>query len=981
MERSVKDFVFGLLLVVGGSILHGQTKPVVLYHSRPDGLTKTKNTVTDTAQITWVSHYQSNRASRIDVAHDVVLDGQGNVFVTGKSEGSGTANDYLTVKYDFSGNEVWRARYDGPGHGVDIANAIALDSEGNVYVTGLSSGNGQLPDYWPRSAYDFCTIKYNSGGKQEWVARYDGPGNSTDAAIAMAVDAAGNVYVTGESVSSDTGWTHQKNYDFATVKYNTTGTLQWVARYDGPANSDDAATAIALDSLGDLYVTGWSIDTLLYGFDQHFSYATIKYDANGAVQWIERYSRSQLESASPVAMVVDRSGSVIVSGQTGNGFLGVNSGYIATVKYDPNGNLQWAVCDSSFVNARVTDLVLDGGDNAIIAATSLASASQTYGISVLVLKYASNGALQWKTNQGGNGNKITASGIGVDTLGNVFLSGFLGQEQGVIPSVGDSLIVLKYDSDGLIQWVNTYSNPGNSTNMSSAMTVDDVGNVLVVGSDGQALNSSFVTIKYAPSGPRQWVARTTGSGSSNDVITAMKVDAGGNVYIAGKSFDANTSWDYFTAKFNTNGEQVWEARYNGPDSRSDYANAIAIDNVGNVYVTGTSGGKETSNDWATIKYSKSGVEQWVTRYNSGTGLSDEASRLVIDGEGNVYVAGLSASGTRMTTIKYDNSGVQLWIAHYDSLDNVRYPTEILIDNVGNLYTTGFFYRGWTSIGRTVKYNSSGVQQWAIDGADDIAVDDSGYVYATGGYMHGTAKYTPSGVLVWGTGAGGHSLLLDQDGSVFVQSFYAGSIGKIIGGTLQWEVVPISVWFAYGFCLDSYGSAYISGYGGFSSDGTLPYSAKVNTSGIVEWMIKYRNTDNAFLIPAVCQVDPSGNLYVAGSSQRSDFTNSPTIIKYSQVTVSVDEPGQSIPEKYSLSQNYPNPFNPSTEIRFRVAAYGLVNLMVFDVLGREVATLVDDKLSPGSYSAEWNARNAASGVYFYRLTAGDFVETRKMVLMK
>ena len=89
----------------------------------------------------------------------------------------------------------------------------------------------------------------------------------------------------------------------------------------------------------------------------------------------------------------------------------------------------------------------------------------------------------------------------------------------------------------------------------------------------------------------------------------------------------------------------------------------------------------------------------------------------------------------------------------------------------------------------------------------------------------------------------------------------------------------------------------------------------------------------------------------------------------------------IPLEYSLSQNYPNPFNPSTTINYAISSKQLVQLKVYDILGSEVATLVNQEQSAGSYKIDFNASRLASGVYFYRLQAGSFVETKKMVILK
>ena len=88
-----------------------------------------------------------------------------------------------------------------------------------------------------------------------------------------------------------------------------------------------------------------------------------------------------------------------------------------------------------------------------------------------------------------------------------------------------------------------------------------------------------------------------------------------------------------------------------------------------------------------------------------------------------------------------------------------------------------------------------------------------------------------------------------------------------------------------------------------------------------------------------------------------------------------------PKEFYLNQNYPNPFNPNTKIQFTINGIQLVSLKVFDLLGREVATLVNEEKSPGTYEVTWNALGLPSGVYFYQLRSGSFVDTRKMLLLR
>ena len=109
----------------------------------------------------------------------------------------------------------------------------------------------------------------------------------------------------------------------------------------------------------------------------------------------------------------------------------------------------------------------------------------------------------------------------------------------------------------------------------------------------------------------------------------------------------------------------------------------------------------------------------------------------------------------------------------------------------------------------------------------------------------------------------------------------------------------------------------------------------------------------------------------------------TILGYfdGSIVVGVQGGASSQPLEYRLDQNYPNPFNPKTDVRYEISDVGFVKLVVYDILGREVVTLVNEKKAPGRYSVTWDASGQASGVYFYRLQAGSFIETRKLVLVR
>jgi hypothetical protein len=137
-------------------------------------------------------------------------------------------------------------------------------------------------------------------------------------------------------------------------------------------------------------------------------------------------------------------------------------------------------------------------------------------------------------------------------------------------------------------------------------------------------------------------------------------------------------------------------------------------------------------------------------------------------------------------------------------------------------------------------------------------------------------------------------------------------------------------------------------------------------------ITYLSLDGTIL--AVSQPD---TLYAGGSAEVTGLDYSYP----SSPSTDVRQASPALPAGYALSQNYPNPFNPSTMITFSIPAAGHVKLTVYDVLGREVASLVDRQMAPGSYEASFDAAGLPSGLYIYRIVAGSYVETRKMNVVK
>ena len=409
----------------------------------------------DSARATWVVNYTGPKSSD-DVA-ELAVDAAGNIYITGESQNQDNTFDFITVKYNSSGAQQWAMRYDFSGRD-DNSRAMTIDGAGNVYVTGTSDGGGSI--------FDIATIKYNSQGVQQWLMRYNGSASRSDFGSSVALDNAGNVYVAGSSRVSTNS---QLNYDIViiqynssgaqqrlssfnhnnptlgnsddfarvmtldkddniyvtgtrdllnqvdivTLKYNSAGVQQWAAFYNGPGLSLDEPAALAVDQSGNVYVAGNS-----RGSGTGDDVVLIKYNAAGTEQWIRRYTGSGSNPEDANDMALDAAGNIYVTSSTN---VSGNNNFV-TIKYKPNGDQEWiAFYDSP---ARFSDganaLTLDRTDNVYVTGSSMSRALTT---DFLTIKYDGSGKEQWVTRYSGPQKFDVARAIAVDGSNNVMVTG------------------------------------------------------------------------------------------------------------------------------------------------------------------------------------------------------------------------------------------------------------------------------------------------------------------------------------------------------------------------------------------------------------------------------------------------------------------------------------------------------------------------------------------------------------------------------
>ena len=524
-----------------------------------------------------------------------------------------------------------------------------------------------------------------------------------------------------------------------------------------------------------------------------------------------------------------------------------------------------------------------------------------------------------------------------------------------------------------LQWNRTYNGPGNYNDAAISLAIDNQKNVYVAGSSfGSDSTFDFTLVKYNSVGTELWTARYNGTGNGNDFLKAMTTDSQGNIYLTGLTYTSSQSLDYATIKYNSAGVRLWVATYNGTGSGIDNPSSIIMDNSGNIYVTGYSyGGIAQNYNYATVKYNSDGVQQWAIDYNGPGNASDEAYAIALDTSQNIYVTGSSAgAGSELdyATVKYSPAGVQLLSARYNGPGNdIDIAHAVKIDNNNNIIVTGFSRGNGNYDYATIKYNPSGNQQWVsrFDGTmnlqdipSSLATDSQGNIYVTGvtnsdlgGFgtqsNYATLKYNSSGSTQWtaiynGTGNNkdsASSLTVDESGDVFVT-------GKSIGIGTQYDVATI----------------------------------QYDSTGVPEYTARYNGSDNLNDAGTFINIDNFGSIYVAGIISSSSTLEDFGTLKYSKMT-GINTVSSNTPDGFELGQNYPNPFNPLTVINYSIPENGKTDLKIYDILGNEVAVLVNEYQSPGTYSVNWNAGNFSSGVYYYTLVTDNFTHTRKMVLTK
>lgn len=751
-------------------------------------------------------------ASGAEVGRGLVLDSTGVYMVGEFTSGTMTAynadgtafgttftragsDEAFIVKYTLTGTVSWFTRVSSTA--LDEGYAIALDSAGGLVVAGSTQGTATTAYNSDGTAFgttitttglvDGFVVKYSIAGNVQWFAKMGG--TAGDISWGITTDSENNVYVTGyhgaatftafnsDGTAFGTTLPNQGALSTFLVKYNSTGSVQWVAQMAGTNTNVTNAYAIVSDTSDNLHVVLRSLGGL------------VVYNSNGT-------TFATLSTAtSPATCLVTYN----------------SSGTALRTRVVNSGSSPLTICRDSANNIFVGGSFTAGNARSLGPSATVAFTIANRGSADAVLvKYRANGSPWWAARIASTQQDI-AYGVATDSSGNIYVTGGIGgtlgggagrafNADGTGFGSGDSInfsraFLVKYNPFGVVQWDVSWTAPAGL-----GVAVDSAGNAYVC---GRGVPQTNVLSAFNPNGSS---TRITQSTSGTD--PAMLV------------------------KYNTNGIPQWIARI--ATTNSHMFNAVAVDSSDNVIAVGynSTDGVVFNADgtsFATIagsavvvKYNSSGSVQWVARVSNGT----EMRAVTCDVSGNVYVGGhggtssvgptvFNANGTTFRTlpvatgsgtdgfvVKYNSAGVVQWVARIASTE-VDVPRSLATDLDGNLYVGGvsgtmnsigttpvvFFNADGTqttkgatknaAVGWLVKYSPSGRVQWnawfdgtsgSADEINGVAVDRRGEVYVAGivygagyfvdlGYAGSVtnipastglsaAKFTPQGLLQW-----------------------------------------------------------------------------------------------------------------------------------------------------------------------------------------------------------------------------------------
>lgn len=899
----------------------------------------------------------------------IALDQNNNPIVSGISW-NGDNMDIRTAKYDKStGESIWNSTFDGGYEGMDSPQAITVDNQGNVIVTGFSYSEN------PSEAVNYVTLKYNSDGEFLWSQIDENDiENVWIQPYAVATDQNGNIAVTGYGSNSGL---YQVYY---TIKYSAEGDLIWKKKYDytdngNPTNS--IASDVKFDENGNCFVTGTLNDSSGISL-----IGTIKYAENGDEEWVKTYS---IDGQTTLGYQLEVSGNNLYVAGLHRGSWEAQNGS-TLLSYSTNDGAQNWVQNSdgliisgdeigSYVHLTMNDslpVISVWGENDM-------------GHAIQIRKYNTDGTLNSEKNYtkeySDNYSLNGIVGLGADENNSVYIS-FMPR----YTVLGEAFEIAKFEeNESEPIWDELYSNMGSSNTIFTKALPGLNGATVTSGynitfDENGVFSNNFNLINYNSDGEVVWEKEYTPENGYNASLMFMNLDSEKNIYILLFPEPFGMETNLTLQKLSPDGMVLWEAQKELIFPQQ-YIEPI-IDNNGNVYIAGASYAADTDSQaiFNVIKYDSEGNEEWSQFINSG---NDEDNIYLItsgdiDNEGNLILAGETGTGsffsqtTYSTVLKVNPEGELDWIQTYTSDEWNSGATGVFTNEENQIFVCGWKENSLDiNQGEMIvmKYDANGELLW-----------DNSYNEPQRRIRSYAIKPTSDNGFV---AVAFSNELSTQTNRVIAVKFDAG--GEVI-----WNRSSTDFQFYRDFYIDELDNVYVLNQ---EYSTTNPkryfYSAGPLTIGkLLKISADGETSVETFVGDALSPIDPGdmvpfddGRLLIgSGMYNESGHFEGIKFFETTHETLGTDDVGANDLSGNWLGQNYPNPSRNTTSIPFGIEESDKVEIRLFDMQGKFIRILKRGNFSEGTHSAEVNLSGIPSGIYFYQLkSASGFSKTKKMIV--
>jgi hypothetical protein len=453
-------------------------------------------------------------------------------------------------------------------------------------------------------------------------------------------------------------------------------------------------------------------------------------------------------------------------------------------------------------------------------------------------------------------------------------------------------------------------------------------------------------------------ARNYGSVSSSELGLCGTVTSDGGYAVCGVSYNFSGG-DFWLVRTDVNGDTVWTKDY-GAD-RWQEAHYIIQTGDGGFAICGGSSIAVGNDDMFIVKTDSSGDTLW-TRLIGNVGANDEAEAIIQTSDGCYLAVGMgSFSGnTQLYMVKLNQDGDQIWSRNYGGSSS-DYAYGVVETPDSGFAITGTYSFGYANSDLwLLRTDSQGDTLWTrrFDFHNNLDRGDAIVLTADGGFAIGGRTWVGSSpqLLILRTDPDGNMLWSREFGGPSVE--FAESIDITADG---------------GFVIGGGAGPYPFDY----------YIVRVGPEGDSLWAARYDgwagDSDDCYEV----RVDDDGYIMAFGYSDisPSGYNSDYWLLKINDSQTTIRTDGDNMPSSISLLQNYPNPFNGSTTISYHLQTPSRVVIDIFDLGGRKVGTLINAVQTSGNHQVNWNASQIPSGIYFYKIQAGDYSQTKRAVLLK